>query len=109
MTDADNLRLFSPPPRTNDLIPITVQIFTEIIRQLFEVGSDTLASCVGQELQAGFQPMNQRRGGSASFPGQRPVIPPLFEVLVILRIGNTDPAYQRGLDSFTGSIGKVEQ
>jgi hypothetical protein len=52
--------------------------------------------------------VQQRRGTGPRLPREGAAVPTLFEVEVVIRIGNTDPADERGLNAFARPVGEVQ-
>src|ERR1044072_4108047 len=53
--------------------------------------------------------MNQRDGAGTRFPGERPFVPTLFEISVVVWVWNARPANQGRLNALARAIRKVEQ
>src|SRR5215813_12875053 len=71
--------------------------------------SNTANFNVGQELQTLSEPVHKRSWHGSRFPCECALLPTLIEIVVILRVGNTRPPYQRRLNSFLSSRGQIEQ
>src|ERR1044072_8016295 len=79
-----------------------------MVRKFFEVIRSSWHALARQKVQAGAETIKQRGWTGAGLPGERSPVPALFEVQVVVRIRNTDPADEGWLNPFTSTVREIE-
>src|SRR4029079_17539082 len=102
MTNTDYLGFFTGKTRAHNFVLLSSQALADFASQLIEVACNVLCTSFQQQFKARIQTVEEGSWTCACFPRQGTFVPLLFEVVVVLRIANTNPSNQGRLNSLPG-------
>ena len=80
-----------------------------MVRQFFQVVGDVLRlQTVLRSSRLALKPCNRAAGPVPVSQASAAAIPALFEIEVVIRVWNADPAHQRRLNPFARAVGEVQ-